>query len=187
MALGNRPDQADDARVDPARFEVFARDLVEDRQVLPLDRRDHHVGQRQRPLDPLRLALAFEQLGLVEYSLDVPLGLVVAEEAGGETATRPDQARQGGCRVVGVGVDETPVAVAVDGEALPLAGVEPERPCPLQHLRLHGAAEVRLETGHRGQCPDAAAAEVVAGGGALEGIEVLGRDPFAPALGGGCS
>ena len=72
------------------------------------------------------------------------------------------------------------VFVAVDPVLLPLARVEPEWPPSVELPSCHPAAEVRLEAGDRGQRPDPALAEFVAGGGVLEGFQVVGRDLLPP-------
>ena len=65
-------------------------------------------------------------------------------------------------------------------------GFEAERAGAVEFAPVHPAAEVRLEAGDRGQRPDAAAAEAVAGGGVLEGAEVGGGD-FVAVGGGGAA
>ena len=151
------------------------------------------AGRRAAPA-PSRRSVTLQSpsicFGLGEHRLHVPLGLVVGEDAGargcratrsaapGSPPSRPG--RRGGC---GRLRRRRPRRRSTRSAS------RPSGPVLAQLLLAHAAAEVRLQAGDRGQRPDAALAEFVAGGGVLEGVagSRAGSSRARPARGCSCS
>ena len=72
VLLGDRPDQADDPRVDSAAGDVVQLEVVGEGQVVPVDRRPHRFRQRQRPVDRGRPRTCPPAVRLRPSRLDVP-------------------------------------------------------------------------------------------------------------------
>src|SRR5829696_10138761 len=148
VLLADRADQVDDPRVDRAGLDVDHLELVRELDVPPVDRRVGGAGQRDGVGNGLHLAGALHRLGVLKPGLDVPLGVVVLEEARPQVARRPDHPRQRRGGVRRARALDLPVAVSIDREPPPVAVGDAKRAARREVMRGHSLAEVRLDPCH---------------------------------------